>query len=391
MGAPLAGGGDSFAVPDAAELGFGRLFEQTNDAIVVSTSDGRIVLWNPAAERMFGYPRGDALGMAVDMIVPEHLRGAHRVGMDEFRRTGHGRVIDKGRPLELPALHRDGHQFYIDLTLSRIEQHGEHYVLAIIRDVDERVRLREEAARRQRELEAANESLEAFSFVIGHDLKEPVRAMATYLEEAQRAPTFEEQRAHVAAAAEAQKNMQRLLMGLLEWSRTTMTPVEPEVLRIDQVLRTPECAAQFQDLARERRALLEISPDIPPVLATESLVCRVFGNLITNAIKHNPRPDPRIRISAGASAPRNRVEILVDDNGPGFPEEMKARVRRFKHRPTTLKGGFGLSITHRAVERLGGELYLDDAPGGGGRARVHLPKPVLVPRSTLEERVRELV
>jgi signal transduction histidine kinase len=264
-------------------------------------------------------------------------------------------------------------------------------VLAILRDVDERVRMREATMRHQKELEAANASLEAFTHVVSHDLKEPVRAMSMYLQEIRDNPKAPDREALIERAANAEASLERFLAGLLEWSRMSMTPLEPEILHVQDVLRDPGCATQFQNLIDERRAVLQVSPEIPFVYATESLLCRIFGNLITNAIRHNPGAAPHVRIAPGTSAPPNRVEILVDDNGPGFPEKVKERMRRPKREPTTLKGGFGLAITSRAIDRLGGELHLDDAPGGGGRVRVHLPKPPTVRRNTLEERVKELV
>lgn len=387
-----AGPHDERRVADAAELDFGPMFDQTLDGVVVATPEGKIRLWNPAASRMFGYTREEALDMDVADLVPEHLRTAHRAGIERFQRTDHGAFIDRGTPLELPALHRDGHLFYIDLTLSRIEEHGSRYVMAIVRDVDARVRLRQDVARRQMDLEDVNKSLEAFGYVVAHDLKEPVRAMGAMLEDVVTAETEAERSELVKGAQVAQRNLARLLDGLMEWSSTAAAPLEPEPLRVSVVLRDPGCAEQYRSLLEERHATLEIASDLPIVMATESLLCRLFGNLVTNAIRHNTRGTPLVRIARGQSAPPGFVEILVDDNGPGFSSAAREKLRDIKHGPTSLREGFGLAIAYRALTRLGGELYLDNAPGGGGRARVHLPAPPeRRRRTTLEDRVRELV
>ena len=74
------------------DLGIGRLFESVRDAVIVTDANtGRMVLWNPAAEEIFGYPTAEALGMSVEDLVPEHLRARHRAGMAGYRDTGHGR------------------------------------------------------------------------------------------------------------------------------------------------------------------------------------------------------------------------------------------------------------------------------------------------------------
>jgi signal transduction histidine kinase len=171
-----------------------------------------------------------------------------------------------------------------------------------------------------------------------------------------------------------------------------MTPIEPRPLRIHEVLRDPGCAIQWEHLLRERGARLDVSPEIPPILATEALVCRVFGNLITNAIRHNPSPQPLIRVHPGEGTTRARVEILLEDNGPGFPERVLSRAEHLRGQPSTLKGGFGIAITHRALERLRGSIHLENRPEGGARVRIELPaaRPKDA-KGTFEQRVRELV
>ncbi len=134
------------------DLGIGRLYEAVRDAVVVADAHtGRIVLWNPAASKIFGYSRSEALGMFVEALIPEHLRDRHRDGLAHYRRTGTGRYVGSDTPLELPALRKGGEEIRVELSLSAIgpaahEPDGGHYALAIIRDVTERKRLEERLA-----------------------------------------------------------------------------------------------------------------------------------------------------------------------------------------------------------------------------------------------------
>lgn len=375
----------------AAGFGFGLLFEATHDAIIVVDETGTVILWNSAASRIFGYESSEAVGKNVAMIVPPEMREMHFAGIRGFQQTGHGRLIDSGRPLEVPAIRRDGTRIWIDLTLDRVQREGRAFAMAIARDVTERVELRERARTDERQLREAYESLEAFAYVLGHDLKEPVRAVAFHLDEMKSTQDAAEREAILDQARRAHGDLRKLMDGILEWSRTAMTPLEPRTLRIQELLMRPEVSAQWDFLLRERRAELVIDRDIPPVRATETLVARVFGNLITNAIRHNPDPAPRVRVRRAGSGPRGRVAIAVEDNGPGFPAALVHRVDHLKNKPTTIKGGFGLAIARRAAERLQGSLHISNAPSGGGVATVELPAAHEPDDEGLERRVRELV
>lgn len=373
---------------ELGELGVGVLFDAVLDAIVISRGDGAIAFWNPAAERILGYSAEEARGMNVDQLVPAEFLERHHAGIARYRETGHGRIIDSGKPIEVPALRKDGERVWVDLTLSRVDHEGEPFAIAILRDVTERVRTRVRSDKAARELQDAYASLEAFSGVVAHDLKEPVRAMGVYLEEMQEEADEVERAALVRRALVAHHNLQRLLDGLLEWSRTIATPLAPRDLDLRTVLTDAGNAAQWEGLLRERHATLQIAEDVPMIRGTESLVVRVFGNLVTNAIRHNPKPDPKVTIRA-EPARRGVVRIMVEDDGPGFTPDALRAMRAGS--PRSVKRGFGLAIARRAAERLGGRLHVENRAEGGGRVVVELPAAKRPSRSRLEERVRELV
>ncbi len=143
------------------DLGIGRLFELIRDAVIVADiASDRIVLWNPAAARLFGYSADEALGMPVTTIIPERYRDRHTTALEHYRATGHGDLIDAGVPLELPALRKDGSEITVELSLSPIDEPaaGGRFVLAVIRDVTERKRAEDERERRIREQVARAEA-----------------------------------------------------------------------------------------------------------------------------------------------------------------------------------------------------------------------------------------
>ena len=103
------------------DMGIGKLFESMRDAVIVAEADtGQIVLWNPAATEVFGYPPAEALELCVESLVPHRLRARHRSGMSRYLKTGHGSYIDSNMKLDLPALHKTGEESRIELSLSPI-------------------------------------------------------------------------------------------------------------------------------------------------------------------------------------------------------------------------------------------------------------------------------
>jgi PAS domain S-box-containing protein len=141
------------------DFGIGRLFERVRDAVIVAeAATGRIRLWNPAAEALFGYSVEEALSLNVDVLVPERLRPLHRAGIARFAELGHGPIVDGGGPIEVPARTKSGDERLIELTLSPIEDVPApgRYVLAIVRDVSARAQAAaEQAARVAAEAEQA--------------------------------------------------------------------------------------------------------------------------------------------------------------------------------------------------------------------------------------------
>lgn len=129
-------------------IDFEAIIQAAGDAIVAAGPDGSILLWNRAAERMFGYSEGEALGHSLDLIIPERFRDRHWEGYREVMRTGKTRYGTE--VLRVPAVHKDGRRLSIAFTVALVYSLNQEIqaIAAIIRD--ETSRWEEERALRQR-------------------------------------------------------------------------------------------------------------------------------------------------------------------------------------------------------------------------------------------------
>lgn len=139
------------------DFGIGRLFQRVRDGIIVAdAASERIVLWNAWASHIFGYTEAEALELPLHALVPEVLRQQHREGLARYQETGHGKLLrEDAGSVELPALHKDGHEIPVELTLTPVPERtpdGHRFALAIVRDSSER-RAAEDARAQIREAE----------------------------------------------------------------------------------------------------------------------------------------------------------------------------------------------------------------------------------------------
>ncbi len=126
------------------------------DAIVTADEFGNIVTWNPAAERLFGYDEGDVVGKPLTTLLPDRFRSAHEAGLSRVVGTGETRII--GQTVEVFGLHKDGHEFPIELSLATWFEDDKRFFSGIIRDITERFEMTRALATSEQRLEAILES-----------------------------------------------------------------------------------------------------------------------------------------------------------------------------------------------------------------------------------------
>ena len=136
-----------------------RIVEMSLDAIISADESDTVILWNPAAERMFGYLEREALGMSVKRLMPEEYRERHALGLERFRETGVPTII--GRTVEVEGLRKDGSRFPLEISLSAERGKGGWVFTGILRDITVRKKIEERITWQTGKLQEMNSELSA--------------------------------------------------------------------------------------------------------------------------------------------------------------------------------------------------------------------------------------
>ena len=157
------------AIRDSESL-ISNILERAPDPFVSCENSGVVTKWNAAAERTFGYSREEAIGRDIaELIVPPAQRDAHRSGMMYFALGGAGPMINSR--VRISAMHKDGHEIPVELSLGALRHDGAYYATAFLHDITERVRYEQQIAASEKRLRTVADSMPALIAYIDRNLR----------------------------------------------------------------------------------------------------------------------------------------------------------------------------------------------------------------------------
>jgi PAS domain S-box-containing protein len=362
----------------ANEVRTTRIVEAASEAFISMDMHQRITDWNRTAELTFGWAREEVTGKLLsEVIVPEAQRLAHNMGVSRFLATGQINVLNTRR--EVTAIHRDGHEFPIELAIWATEgAHGETYFHAFIHDISERQATRAALAEALEEAQEASRSKSAFLANMSHEIRTPMNGVLGMVGLLLDTPLDNQQLDFVQTMATSAEALLGIIDDILDVSK-----IEAGKLSIDNGdfnLRKliQETITPFMPAVHEKGIELtaHVAPDIPDDIVGDRLrVRQVISNLLSNAVKFTAAGSVNLRIS------RSPKGVLFDvlDTGIGIPEDagtflfdpfVQADVSTTRRFGGT---GLGLAICRQLVTLMDGEIGAEPRRGGGSRFWFQLP------------------
>ena len=387
------------AALSASELRYRRLFEAAHDGILIIDPESRqIIDVNPFLVQFLGYTYEEFIGKELYEIGLLKDEAASQAAFRELQATGYIRYEN------LPLETKDGRRVEVEFV-SNIYNEGDQQVIQCnIRDISARrkaevalsdakerqtqrnAELESIVNRRTAELRLSNAQLETFVYSIAHDLRAPLRAMqgfAQLLVQDHAKNLNEEGRNYANFINTAAQTMDGLLADLLAFSHISQQRIELVPVALETVVQSALSGCETEILESQDR--IENIPPWPTVLAHAATLRQVLVNLIGNAVKFVASKTPLVRLRS-EERPGGIVRIWVEDNGIGIPVEFHERIFQvFQRLHTTVYAGtgIGLAIVQKGVERMGGRVGLESAPGAGSKFWIELsqaPSTATVPK-----------
>ena len=279
------------------------------------------------------------------------------------------RAVEKGEPydVELDFITAKGRRLLVRAVGKAYQEQGKTIKVAgMFQDLTERKQMESRLESTIVELQRSNEELKQFAYIASHDLQEPLRMIASYLQLIERrykGKLDKDADEFITFAVEGANRLQEMIIGLLAYSRVQTKGKPFEEVNSAGVLGY--AIANLRLVIEESGALVTAGP-LPVINADAGQLLQVFQNLITNAIKFRGKDAPHIQISAEQK--RSEWLFSVKDNGVGIEPEYKDKVfdmfRRLHGREYP-GVGIGLSLCRRIVERHKGRIWLESEAGQG--------------------------
>ena len=359
------------------EVLFHTVINTAVDGIIVIDEAGAMLLFNRAAEILFGYTPEEVLGRNISMLMPEPYRLHHNGYIQRYMATGEKRIIGIGR--EVTAQRKDGSTFPMYLSVGEDHVGGVRVFLGILHDLTDRTSRERDFQELQNELLHALRltAMGQLTSALAHELNQPLTAVMNYLNAARRTldgggeQAIGRVREFMDKAVSQTQRAGQIIRRLRNFIEKRDSDRLPEDLNscVEEAIALGLVGATDRDV----KITTELADDLPPVVIDRIQLQQVMINLMRNAFEALENADVRqIVIRTQRPAP-DFVQVSVADSGPGIPPEIMPNLF-IPFSTTKSKGlGMGLTICKAIVEAHNGRIWVAARREGGAEFAFRLP------------------
>jgi two-component system, sensor histidine kinase and response regulator len=375
-----------FSVLESSEERLRLIINTALDAVVTMNAEGLITNWNSEAERSFGWSSQEALGRQLsETIMPQQYRQDYERSLECFLKTGDGTSLRQRT--EMSALHRDGHEFPVEVATSPINFGGQWIFSSFIRDITEHKRAQEELLAAKQAAEDANRAKSVFLANMSHELRTPLNAIIGYSEMLEEETQESGETAAVQDLQKIQsagKHLLSLINDILDLSKIEAGKMGLHLETFDVAQMSEEIVSTVQPaVAKNANTIqVDVAKNAGKMRADLTKVRQILLNLLSNSSKFTDHGVISLKVDRTTIDRHDWLRFQVIDTGIGITAEHKENLfREFSQADTSIARkyggtGLGLAITYRFVQMMRGNIGVDSKPGQGTTFTIQLPAEV---------------
>ncbi|NNG07748.1 MAG: PAS domain S-box protein, partial [Desulfobacteraceae bacterium] len=336
------------------------ILDTATDAVLSIDENHRIILFNDAAQSIFGYSREEVLGEDLNLLIPTKY-GDHRQYVHRFLERRESDIV--GKTIFLTGLRKNGKEFPIELSLSFLEMANGITFTAIIRDMTVHQQLERKLLQSER-LAAVGQA----AAHVAHEIKNPLMIIGGFSNQIGQRLEDEKDLQKLEMILDEVRRLEGLVANLGDFTKeyrlvkrhADINSVLADVLEIMSGVCSPE-KYEFKKFLSSEVAEINCDPD---------KLKQVFINVISNGLEAMTDGGT---ISISTETLPDGIEVRIVDQGSGIPEEDLEHIFEPFYTTRERGSGLGLSISYKIVEAHGGEIWADSSPGEGASFIIQLP------------------